>query len=182
MNLYTTHYANGDPIPFIQDSANWAALNTPAWTLVNNDLQNAVPYGHSYNHFVVLDPRNACPDGWHVPADVEWQQLVAYLGGEAVAGGKLKSTGDQQNGTGPYWVENYDASNESGFSAVPAGNRPAVPWNYSNFGYNAFFWSATTDPDDATRAWAWVCQFIDGSTFHGNYEKRMGFSIRCLKD
>lgn len=180
-NLYTTHFSNGDLITQVEDSSVWSGLNTAAWCSVANDPANAVPFGHSYNWFAVSDARNVCPMGWHMPSDVEWQSLVAYLGGETVAGGKLKSTGDEMSGTGVWW-ENYGATNESGFTALPAGNRPAAAGIYSNFGWNAFFWTSSVDPDDITRAWAWVCQYLDATTFHGNYEKRMGFSVRCVKN
>lgn len=180
-NLRATHFANGDPIPYVPDSLVWSGLDTPAWCAVDNNLLNAVTYGQSYNWHVVSDTRKVCPENWHVPTDLEWYGLVNYLGGEAVAGGKLKSTGDAANDTGLWW-ENIGATNESGFSAVPAGNRPAAAWNYGNVSYVAFFWTATSDPNDIARAWAWVCQSSDATTFHGNYEKRMGFSLRCVKD
>ena len=51
---------------------------------------NATTYGRLYNYYTVVDYRNLCPTGWHVPSDAEWTSLTTYLGGAAVAGGKMK--------------------------------------------------------------------------------------------
>ncbi len=180
-NLRTATFANGDPIPHVPDSLVWSQLNSPAWGYCNNDPLLDVPYGRSYNWFTTVDPRNACPVGWHVPSTLEWEDLIAYLGGGSVAGGKLKTVGTIDEGTGLWW-ENVGATNESGFSAVPAGGRPAIAWHFGNLGYVAFFWTSSVDVDDAIRGWAWVAASYDAEAFAGNYEQRAGFSIRCIKD
>jgi uncharacterized protein (TIGR02145 family) len=58
-----------------------------------------------------------CPAGWHVPSDPEWTLLTGYLGGESLAGGKLKETGIG------HWISPNDGNNESGFTAMPGGYR-----------------------------------------------------------
>src|SRR5215831_16247905 len=86
-NLDITHYRNGDPIPYVQGSAEWAALTTGAWCWFNNDSANGVIYGKLYNWYAVNDPRGLAPAGWHMPSDSEWTKLQTFLGGDSVAGG-----------------------------------------------------------------------------------------------
>ena len=92
-NLNTATYMNGDPIPNITNSGTWAGLSTGARCYYNNDSTNYSPaYGALYNWYTVTDLRGLCPAGWHVPTDAEWTTLTSYLGGESVAGGKMKET------------------------------------------------------------------------------------------
>lgn len=175
-NLRTTSYANGDPIPNVTDSILWSTLTTGAWVHYNNDSQNDNLYGKVYNWNTVNDLRNVCPTGWHVPSDAEWTILINYLGGELVAGGKMKSTGTQ------YWQNpNQDATNESGFSGFPGGAR-SYDGSFVNggAGTTGFWWSST----EANTVDAFDCllYYNDGKTYRANAAKKNGFSVRCLKD
>ena len=125
------------------------------------------------------DARGLAPTGWHIPTDEEWTTLTNYLGGEDVAGGKMKSTGTA------YWNSpNTDATNESGFSVLPGGFR----YNYGSFydfNNSAFFWSATEF--DNTKAWIRTLNIYDGKVnrdynANSNYNKSFGASVRCLRD
>jgi uncharacterized protein (TIGR02145 family) len=115
-NLKTTKYRNGDPIPNVTGNA-WAALTTGAYCWYNNDAATyKATYGALYNWYAVADSRNIAPTGWHVPTDAEWTTLTTFLGGESVAGGKLKETGTN------HWTSpNTGATNETGFTALPGG-------------------------------------------------------------
>lgn len=86
----------------------------------DNDSTNLTIYGRLYKWEGVVssagNTKKILPDGWRIPSLSDWQQLIAFLGGDSLAGGKMKSTGTQ------YWLApNEGASNESDFSAVPAG-------------------------------------------------------------
>ena len=173
-NLRTTTYANGDPIPNVTDANQWENLTTGAWAHYNNDSQYENPYGKLYNWYTVNDPRNVCPTGWHVPTDAEWTVLIDYLGGESVAGGKMKSTGTQ------YWLyPNTDATNESGFSGLPGGfrNGNGTFLGIGDFGY---WWSSTED--GTYFAWDRALDYSSGGVSRGNVYKESGFSVRCLRD
>ena len=173
-NLRTTTYANGDPIPNITDDTQWENLTTGAWSHYNNDSQYENPYGKLYNWYTVADPRNVCPTGWHVPTDAEWTTLTDYLGGESVAGGKMKSTGTQ------YWESpNTDATNESGFSGLPGGYR-LNGGPFGNIGNLGYWWSSSED--DAYTAWSRGLVYVNGSVFRVNENKDTGISVRCLRD
>jgi uncharacterized protein (TIGR02145 family) len=172
-NLRTTVYANGDTIPNVTDQTQWGDLYTGAWLYYNNDNQYENPYGKLYNWFTVNDSRNLCPTNWHVPSDSEWTMLSDYLGGESVAGSKMKSTGTQ------YWLSpNTDATNESGFSGLPGGVvDTGGPYGFGNNGY---WWSATEYT--AGDAYGRVLYSSNGSIFKDGFNKWPGCSVRCLKD
>ena len=173
-NLTVEHYANGDPIPNVTNSGQWAGLSTGAWCYYNNDPQFECPYGKLYNCYTVADPRNVCPTGWHVPTDAEYTILTNYLGGVQLVGGKMKSTGLQ------YWLNpNYAATNESGFSGLPGGYRNNGGPFY-NFGSYGHWWSSTEYL--AANAWSRGLYYDGGVVDRGNSSKRSGFSVRCLRD
>ena len=139
----------------------------------NNNNQYENPYGKLYNWFTVNDSRNLCPTDWHVPSDTEWTVLSDYLGGESVAGSKMKSTGTQ------YWLSlNTDATNESGFSGLPGGQvDTGGPYEFGNNGY---WWSATEYT--AGDAWGRVLYSSNGSIYKDGFNKWPGCSVRCLRD
>ena len=173
-NLRTTTYANGNPIPNVTDNTQWENLTTGAWSHYNNDSQYENPYGKLYNWYTVDDPRNVCPTGWHVPTDAEWTILSDYLGGENVAGGKMKSTGTQ------YWLSpNTDATNESGFSGLPGGYR-SFNGTFGTIGYFGYWWSSTAY--DTNSAWSYLLDYGNGGVDGANHLKENGFSVRCLRD
>ena len=173
-NLRSVTYANGDPIPHVPESAQWGPLTSGAWCTYNNDPELEATYGMLYNWFAAVDERNVCPSGWHVPSDLDWTELTDFLGGPGVAGEKLKSTGTE------LWNEpNFAANNETGFSALPGGWRLSFgPFNF--IGENAYFW--TTTGLTASIAWYRRMSFNSGIVFRDNSDKKLGMSIRCVKD
>ena len=86
-NLNVSHYRNGDVIPQITDSSQWANLTTGAWCYYKNDDANGPVYGKMYNWYAVNDPRGLAPVGYHIPNNLEWSNLTTFLGGESIAGG-----------------------------------------------------------------------------------------------
>lgn len=128
---------------------------------------NYTTYGVIYNWPASL---NACPAGWHLPSDAEWTQLTDYLGGESVAGGKLK-----ESGTIHWNVPNAGATNETGFTALPGGSGA-----FNGIGNYGYWWSATET--GANLAWYRGIGCYDSGVFRSNGNKEMGFYIRCLKD
>ena len=153
------------------------ALTTPGYCWYNNDIANKSTYGALYNWFVVdaasSGGKNVCPTGWHVPSDEEWTILTTYLGGEGVAGGKLKEAGTT------HWLSPNDATNESGFTARPGGDRSGSG-TYSNIGSNGGWWSSFEI--SATRAYTRYMLYFDSYVSRTNYYKPYGFSVRCLRD
>jgi uncharacterized protein (TIGR02145 family) len=180
-NLRTITYRNGDPIPNVTGSSQWSNLTSGAWAHYNNNSQYETPYGKLYNWYAVADPRNVCPTGWHVPTDAEWTALTDYLGGEAVAGGKMKSVGTIEAGTGLWYEPNTDATNESGFTGLPAGSR-SFDGIFDNIGSLGPMWSSS---ELATSiASNRILYFSSGTASMDilSGSKLRGFSVRCLRD
>ena len=169
-------YRNGDAISEVTDSTAWSnILNTGAYCNFKNtrNIDSVVTYGRLYNGYAATDARNIGPTGWHVPTDDEWTTLTTYLGGESVAGGKLKESG------ATHWDSNSGADNSSGFTALPDGyrNNDGTFGAVGGFGY---WWSSSED--GATFAWLRYIPSLDNSAHRGNGSKVVGFSIRCIKD
>lgn len=173
-NLRVTKYKNGDPIPNITDNTQWGNLTSGAWSHYNNDSQYENLYGKLYNwHVMGYDGELVCPSGWHVPSGDDWFDLFYPLGGTAIAGGKMKSIGTQ------YWNSpNTDATNESGFSALPAGYRDGWGGSFSGMGNEATFWESNAG---STGYYHSVITY-HGGVNNGVYLLRQGRSIRCIKD
>ena len=173
-NLKVTHYRNGDPIPNVTDGAQWTALTSGAYCNYNNDPSLADIYGRLYNWFPVVDPRGLAPAGWHVPSDAEWETLVNFLGGEAVAGVALKEAGTA------HWISpNTGATNSSGFTALPGGYRDGSGYFYG-MGYDAYFWSSTEY--SIYRAWTRALHYNSAQVHRGSNYEQSGFSVRCVRD
>lgn len=177
-NLNTSHYRNGDLIPNIIDNTQWTGLTTGAWAYYLNDSQYECPHGKLYNWFATADSRNICPTGWHVPTDLEWSNLINFLGGEVLAGGKMKTTGLQ------YWYSpNQAATNASGFSGLPSGILFATyDGQFWDFGGSGYWWSSTEN--SSTDARFRNLDYDNGNAYSFSFGdgKQNGFSVRCLKD
>jgi len=174
-NLKTTHYVNGDVIPDGTGAGDISGEIEPKyWFAYEDNLDTVSIYGRLYTWYTVTDSRNVCPDGWHVPTDAEWTTLTTYLGGESVAGGKLKETG-----TTHWTTPNTGATNSSGFTALPGGVRD-LNGTFSGLGDYAYFWSATEY--DSSRAWGRGLYYNYSVVSRGFHWEYTGFSARCLKD
>ncbi len=186
-NLKVSKYNDGSTIPLDNSGGTagngsgqtWRARTAGARTVYGHDNNNLSTYGYLYNWYVVSDVRNICPSGWHVPSDDEWTTLTDYLGGASVAGGKLKSVGT-------IWLNNIDATNVTGFTALPSGLRNSYLGDFLLIGSEAFFWSKTN-----FNGWAAYNRVLKNSTsqlfrqpsdhvYSAWYQT--GVSIRCLKD
>lgn len=181
-NLNVDHYRNGDPIREITVPLEWAnIIELGAWCYYNNDSVNDSIYGKLYNWQAVNDSRGIAPKGWHIPSDEEWTVLVNYLGGDSVAGGKLKKVGTT------YWLSpNIGATNESGFSALPCGWRTAYG-DFDGIGFYCGWWSSTvfdiTSPWYSKTAWSRFLGYRGANlTRRNDYRLGYGFSVRCVKD
>jgi uncharacterized protein (TIGR02145 family) len=195
-NLRVRRYNKGRSISFDAiggsggSSSTWSNLRIGAHTIYANDStttpSNRTKYGYLYNWYAAKgiytegtilpnDTLNICPEGWHVPTDADWTTLTTELGGESVAGGKMKSIG-----TVSYWNSpNEGATNSSGFSALPGGYR-INNGSFNNLSNSAVFWRATEV--NANNAWSSRLEHNSDDVSRISYEKQLGASIRCLKD
>jgi uncharacterized protein (TIGR02145 family) len=175
-NLRVSRYNNGTLIPIVTDATAWGSLTTGGRSWYDNDSTTyEIPYGNLYNWYAVTDSKKLCPSGWDVPTDAEWTILTETLGGESVAGGKMKSTGTT------YWSsESAGTDNSSGFSALPGGYRRGDDGSFDRVSSRAFFWSATEL--DGSGAWLRNLYYSNGNVVMNNNYKSGGASVRCLRD
>jgi len=181
-NLKTSSYDNGDPIANVTDDTQWGSQTEGAWCSYENDQVNELMYGKLYNWYAVVDSRNVCPSGWHVPTDEDWTVLTDFLGGDAVASGKLKATGTLESGTGLWKDPNTDADNTSGFSGLPGGYR----FGSGGFGFinEMGAWRSSTMPVERPErgAWSRFLNYNSTTVFRGHADLPLGLSVRCVRD
>jgi uncharacterized protein (TIGR02145 family) len=186
-NLDVTTYRDGTPIPQVTDPSIWQGLSTGAWCYYNNDPANGAIYGKLYNWFAVAgiydnaslaNPslrKQLAPQGWHIPSDAEWTTLTTFLGGESVAGGKMKSTG-----TSLWLSPNTAATNESGFTGLPGGYRNEIA-GFDIISNSGFWWSYSNTVGVAN-AESRSLSYNVGLIYGGSINSQVGMSVRCLKD
>ena len=188
-NLDVTNYRNGDPIPQVTDPAAWAALTTGAWCYYDNNPSNGAIYGKLYNWYAVNDSRGLAPIGWHVPSHAEWTILSDCLGGYAIAGGKIKSTGTLEGGTGLWLSPNTGATDSIGFTGHPNGIRTGgIAIDFASLNRGAYWWSNTNYSSD--RAWSRSVSFqgtildwgIGVASGEPPFIKTSGMAVRCVRD
>jgi uncharacterized protein (TIGR02145 family) len=173
-NLRTTKYRNGEAVPLVTDDTQWNGLTTGAYCTYNNDANIGNTYGLLYNWFAVMDARKIAPTGWRVSMDADWLKLVAFLGGEGIAGGKLKEVG-----TAHWHAPNTQATDDFGFCGLPGGGR-APAGNYGELGKNATFWTSLPQGPDGAYGWSLIntSSLAEKVAFY----KRSGISVRCIKE
>jgi uncharacterized protein (TIGR02145 family) len=188
-NLDVVTYRNGDSIPEEKDPAVWAASTTGKWCYYNNNAALGTVYGKLYNLAAVMDPRGLAPSGWRIPSAGEWRILIAALGGESLAGAKMKAT--------VLWnSSSAAANNESGFYALPGGNRNSNGL-CSEIGNAATWWTSTEEylPYGVSAVDVFYLDNISGTPaiYPVDYSSTIpgpdpvytyyinGFSVRCVR-
>lgn len=143
----------------------------------DGDSRNCDRYGRLYTWD---EARTACPEGWRLPDSADFAALVEQAGGAETAGEKLKSTSG--------WFKKGNGTDALGFNALPAGFRGAVSKNddggteggkYDGIGGYAYFWSATSAPDDF--AYYLYLDFSNKAASMNAFPKGDFRSVRCYR-
>ena len=177
-NLKATHYNDGSSIPLVTDDLSWSNLTTPGYCWYNNDETTYKNTNGAIYNWYVADAssngnKNVCPSGWHVPTDNEWSVLVAFLGGEIIAGGKLKEAGTI------HWdAPNTGATNETGFTALPFGIRQSGG-AFSSSGPSSV-WGSSSEYNSLS-GWARSMYYAYETVTRFGGDKTNGFYIRCIQ-
>jgi uncharacterized protein (TIGR02145 family) len=163
------------------------ATSRGSWYYDNNPA-NGEKYGRLYEWETAC---TVCPDGWHLPSDAEWAQLIDYLVthgynyDSTTVGNKvaksMAATTDWNASSKPGTVGNdLSANNRSGFSALPGGFR-YYDGHFRNLGYLGFWWSSTKDPnsEDVYRYAYYLSNNSSGRDFVSSW---FGASVRCVRD
>lgn len=167
-NLKSTKFNDGTSITLIENRSAWYPISDKGYCWYNNDPSTYRITGALYNGLIASDNK-VCPTGWHIPTYADWDILANYLGGFNIAGGKLKESGSS------HWPNpNTGASNESGFTAIPAGcrlyNGAFGNLNYVGYWCYSGLWEVSLNSGDNI-----LHDYI-------NQPKSLGLSIRCIKD
>lgn len=169
-NLRTTKLNDGTPIQLIIQNRDWTAARGAARSWCDNDSAKFhARYGFLYNGYAVLTDK-LCPQGWKIPGDTEWDQMMTTLGGSEVAGGKMKTTGTAD------WADpNEGASNSSGWSGLPGGWRSQTDGSFQFQGFRGGWW--------ITSGRSVMFRFLSyslNSCGFGILTETAGVSVRCM--
>ncbi len=174
-NLKTTRYNNGNPIGTTNPSnLNLTTYINPKYQWAYNGNESYVSsYGRLYTWYAATDGRGICPTGWRLPTDSDWTVLITFLGGENIAGGKLK-----QSGTMNWQSPNTGATNNSGFTALPGGQRN-YNGSFSDIETDGVWWSSSDYNTTNAIGRNMSCNWADVGKHY--FIKSNGFSVRCVK-
>jgi uncharacterized protein (TIGR02145 family) len=168
-NLNVSIFRNGDPIKEARTAQEWKMAGEneqPAWCYYNNDPANGAKYGKIYNWYAVNHPRGLAPEGWHVPTETEWRQLISISG----SANNLINCSE--------WQMVNNCSNPYGFSAVPGSTRSFT----GIFGLpgSAVWWTSSATGQHGSQRVLLSASF--GEIEIAGNDHRFGFSVRCLKN
>jgi uncharacterized protein (TIGR02145 family) len=174
-NLKTLKLNNGSSLSGVTDNTSWSLLGSPAYCFYDNNSSNKAKYGVLYNWYTVTTDM-LCPSGWKVPTRQEWQTLVSYLGGAAIAGGKMKLEGTD------FWASpNLNATNAVGFNAKPGGFRNPYDGTFSEEQTRGWWWSSTDGVDYIATAFMAVIWNDTENILVAEANERNGIYVRCIK-
>lgn len=183
-NLKTTTLNNSAKIPNIKGNSNWSGLSTGAYCWYNDNGTNADTYGALYNWYVV-NTGIPFPVGWRVPSDNEWKYLEGYVDSlHGIGDSVWNNSGLRGNGAGKRlkaisgWRLGGNGTDDHGFSALPGGERLN---SFNNTGGSSGFWWSSNE-NGASSAWYRSMTYSFEEVASDSHPKRMGFSVRCLKD
>ena len=159
----------------------------------NNDSENCAIYGGLYQWAEIVKYLNGasnnsswdpaptgnvigiCPNGWHIPSDADWNILINQLGGNEVAGGKMKTA----TGWAPGWSRNGNGSNISGFTGLPTGGR----FDGGNFSHLMSTGAIWLSPEyNNFSAWYGGLTYLSAYASLSHFSKDLGRGCRCVQD
>jgi uncharacterized protein (TIGR02145 family) len=150
----------------------WMAENLNYAAKGSKCYKNKEAYGAKYGRLYDWETaKKACPAGWHLPSNAEWQTLVDFVGGKDIASKKLKSTSGWKNGG--------NGTDEYGFLALPGGFGSS-DGSFGKAGNRGYWWSAT----EYYTNYAWIRSmgFYYEYVYRYNDFKTNLFSVRCVQD
>ena len=172
-NLKTSKYNDGTAIPNLIDDTEWANDTTGAWCNYENYNQYYATYGKLYNWYAV-ETGKLCPTGWHVPTDAEWTVLTDYLtanGHSGAEGSALKATSG--------WNNYGNGTDDYGWNGLPGGNRHLKGY-FDLSGDLGLWWSSSQH--NTKLAWGRILTYWKDYLDRSIFDKKHGFSVRCIKD
>lgn len=173
-NLSVDTFQNGDPIDMARNADEWSRCGDEkraCWCYYDFNPANGEKYGKLYNWYAVNDKRKLAPKDWKIPAIEDWNVLLDFAGGAALAGSQLKCTTE--------WTTNIGLKNPYQFTAVPGGFINGFGTCYES-GVYAYWWSSTEDNELLARS----IDLYDAESraYISRSMKKEGLSVRCIKE
>ncbi len=172
-NLKVTKLNDGTSITTNLADTEWGNITAPAYCWPNNSSGYKDVYGALYNWYTI-NTGKLCPEGWHVPNNDEWLTLIMYAGGTQTGGDKLK-----ESGTTHWGSSNTGATNETGFTGLPAGERYNDGYFFGPGGLG--LWWSSTEQDNLNGMMEYIYSHVPVVSLGANY-KPGGISVRCIKN
>lgn len=136
-------------------------------------------FGVLYNWQAAM---KACPEGWHLPSDMDWMILEKTLGMEDtwLTGWRSSGEVDRKLKSLTGWKRDGNGDNSSGFDILPAGCRLANQSGFAGAEGQTFFWTST---EEATgKAWSRGLAYVGLGISRTPENQQYGFSVRCIKN
>lgn len=172
-NLRVTRYNDGTALTASGSQDQFKTIASASYIPYGGDEGSVDEYGYLYNGYAISSDKNVCITGWHLPSPAEWSQLGSSLGGMNVAGGRMKLPSGWSN-------PNVEATNESGFSALPGGSYCRVCLSntgiFADQGTDGYWWSSSVG------TFYYVTNDLASLRTKGTANINDGLSVRCVKD
>jgi uncharacterized protein (TIGR02145 family) len=190
-NLRVSKYSNGDYLSLPGNDMWWRMITTGCYAWFDDDSTWQNIYGALYDWVAVSDARGLCPEGWHIPGDNDWLKMINYIDVDSTQlGNVLKSCrqvgsslgGECNTEVHPRWDEDasHSGSDQFKFGALPGGFR-LFDGSFPNFlGSNGQWWSSEKT-DGGSTAIAYGLNSSSSILYRDKFNKRFGFSVRCVK-
>ena len=158
-------------LPLIVKNKEWIEINhkDKAVCIYNNDLNNLKKYGALYTWEAA---KAACPKGWHLPTDNEWDELVKYVENKESISSVLENASRRENKEDS--IDNFE------FNILPGGVRNFYDGMFNYLEHEGYWWSATED--NSNNAYSHSMYYDFAGVNYNFYYKSNGFSVRCIKD
>lgn len=174
-NLNVITFKNGDKILHAKTLEEWRKAGKeakPAWCYYENKEANGDKYGVLYNWHAIADPRGMAPDGYKIPSEEDFLELIKNLGTDSAS--KIKSKSG--------WANDSNGSNISGFNGKPSGLRSVVG-NFQDESAATTWWSSTgVEPQYLWSAKNLHIMISEKEAKIGSTSKNHGFYLRCMKE
>ena len=138
-----------------------------------NKPANCTKYGRLYNWATA---RAACPSGWYLPSNGEYEVLDKVVGEEKVAGRKLKAKSGWNK---QLFIISGNGTDDYGFSALPGGYGSS-DGSFFDVGDSGYWWSATES--SANIAYYRYMSYINVNVYRGSGNKSYLYSVRCAQN
>jgi uncharacterized protein (TIGR02145 family) len=194
-NLKSTKFSNGDQIPTTTPATlSIVSEATPKYQWAPSGNENNISlYGRLYTGHAVLDSRNVCPSGWHVPTANEWDTFTAYLSANGFGFGGVSANIAKSIASSSAWLtttsswstgyvgNDLSLNNSSGFNGLPAGIRNANG-EFCCLGGTASWWSCTVYSSDPAQLIHYFILHVSPTITKHATTKHEASSVRCIKD